>query len=154
MEMPFTLATERLMSGVTDQQIQKENRRHPRIEINRRVLIRLPNKSVVHMSAHNISAGGVQVRCDSLKAYLLHPSTDALDPSRLNEVEARLTLPVENGLQEISARCQLLYFTPLSNRLIAMGLEFIHIKGKGHSTLQRFVAIIFNRLPKKIPKGA
>ncbi len=113
---------------------------HPRFEINRRILLRHGNGWVTHAIAHTISAIGVQVHCNWMNAYLLHPQGTQIDKHNPVLVDSRLTLPIQGYLVEFGARCQITHFEPISPNAVAIALGFITFKTNGEKVLRSYFA--------------
>ena len=114
-------------TSVSNQQAEKrrrDNRRYPRAPLNRRVLLRCEDGRIVQANAHDISVGGMQLRCEPATAYSLNFGGDELNPTDGPEFDARLTLPVDDALLELNARCRMFYFIEDETDDIAVGLKF------------------------------
>ena len=112
---------------VTNQQTRKrrrDNRRHPRARLNRRVLLRGDDGRIVPANVHDISVGGMQLRCEPATAYSLNFGGDELNPKEGPEFDVRLTLPLDDALLELNVRCRMFYFIEDETDDIAVGLKF------------------------------
>jgi hypothetical protein len=115
-----------------------KRRLHPQIEINRRILLRHGDGRVTHAIAHSISVMGVEVHCDWMNAYLLHPQGAHLDKHEPNVVDCRLTLPIQGYLVEFGARCEVTDFEPMSPNAVAIALRFMTLNTNGERVLRSF----------------
>jgi hypothetical protein len=116
-----------------------ENRRYPRAHINRRALLRNAEGLIVPATATDISVGGVGLRCEPSKAYLLHFGGDSLSQRQAPLLQVKLTLPMDGGLAELDAQCRLYYFSPEGSSDVAVRLRFEKLDSDMHLFVKRFV---------------
>ncbi|MCI0401471.1 MAG: PilZ domain-containing protein [Gammaproteobacteria bacterium] len=117
-----------------------ERRKHPRIVINRRSTIRETKENIVqHAIAHDISQGGLQIRCDHATAYTLYPSEDQINRERAPELDVRLSLPLREGLVELGARCRAVHRSVIPEDGVAFGLQFMTFTDDSAGNLIKFM---------------
>ncbi len=119
--------------------IYEERRQYPRVVVDVPVAILTQNKTAIRTVAHDISPDAMQIRCDRVTAYSLHPSGKSLSHDNGPEVDVRLHLPLQNGPSILSARCQLFYIAVRPDGDIAFGLNFVKFEGNGSQILSQFV---------------
>ncbi len=117
----------------------EEKRLFPRINIDRRVLIRLLDGNIVYAIAHDISPDGLQIRCDRTTAHVLHPSGKSITDDNAPSVDIRLPLPLLEGLVALAARCTIRYFALISEEVVVFGLNFEKLTEEGSGFLDRFI---------------
>jgi hypothetical protein len=125
-----------------DPSTRSEKRRYPRFGFDRRTLLRLPDGNIIQATAHNISLNGIQIRCDSTRAYLLHSSERDTGRYNRQEIDVRIALPLSEGLVEFGANCQPVYQKVLEQKLSAFGLRFATFENNSVQILNRFVQIL------------
>ncbi|MCI0591723.1 MAG: PilZ domain-containing protein [Gammaproteobacteria bacterium] len=118
------------MSGTGYYQVQEEKRRYPRIVIDRLIEIEQADGSVVSALAHDISPDGLQIRCDRDTAKTLNPSETQIEGDKGPEFKVRLSLPLQEGLVELGARCKTLYRAVIPGAEgVAFGMQFKEFEG-------------------------
>lgn len=127
-------------AGSHDSEIYEERRRYPRFLINRRSTIRETSGNIFHHAiAHDISEDGLQIRCDHATAYTLYPSDDEISGDEAPEVDVRLSLPLREGLVELSAHCRTVHKSVIPEDGVAFGLRFIEFTGDTAGNLVKFI---------------
>jgi hypothetical protein len=114
-------------------------RRSPRPVINRRALIRPRSGQVLETRVHDISLGGIRLRCDLATAYALHFDGLAVDRRSSPRFDIRLALPLGDDLAEFSAAGRLSYMVPESRRELAVVLVFEDLDADARELLLGFV---------------
>lgn len=120
-------------------------RRSPRPIIDRRALVRPQSGHVIAARAHDISLGGVQLRCDEATAYTLHFNGKQVDRRCSPILELRLALPFERDLVEFGASCRLFYVVPSAEDEVAVGLGFEHLDADAFEVLDAFLNEVYTR---------
>ena len=120
-------------------------RRSPRPIIDRRALVRPQSGRVIAARAHDISLGGVQLRCDEATAYALHFNGKKVDRRHSPTFELRLSLPFDQTLIEFGASCRLFYVVPSDSRELAVGLGFEHLDPDAFEVLDSFLYDVYAR---------
>ena len=120
----------------------RNRRRSPRCVIDRRVLIRDQEGRIIQAFAHDLSGTGLQLRCDQATAYALRFYGEQFDESQARTYEIRLALPFAKELEELKAKCHLLYAnpeSPASPETIIVGLEFDTLSDEDAERLNTFL---------------
>ena len=127
----------RTIAGLSPYETYEEKRLFPRIDIDRRVLIRPLDGNIVYAIAHDISPDGLQIRCDRTTAHVLHPSGKSLRDAP--SVDIGLPLPLQEGLVALTARCTIRYFALISEEVVVFWLNFEKLTEEGSGFLDRFI---------------
>ncbi len=117
------------MSGTGYYKVQEEKRRYPRIVIDCLVEIEHADGKVVSALAHDISPDGLQIRCDRETAKTLCPTGKEIQGGKGPEFKIRLSLPLQEGLVELGARCKALYQAVVPGEGVAFGMQFKEFEG-------------------------
>jgi len=120
-------------------------RRSPRPVINRRALIRPRSGQVLETRVHDISLGGIRLRCDLATAYALHFNGGAVDRRSSPRFDIRLALPLGDELSEFSASGRLSYMLPENRRELAVVLVFEDLESDARELLLGFVRDCLHR---------
>ena len=126
---------------------QRENRLYPRAPLNRRVLLRGEDGRIVPAHGHDISVGGMQLRCEPATAYSLNFRGDAPNPEHGPQFDAKLTLPLDDSLLELNARCRLFYFIEDKSDDITIGLKFDGLPEETKTLLKDYLRSTLLELP-------
>ena len=106
-----------------------ENRRKtPRVEFRRPALVTTCERQVLKVSLRNISADGVQLRCDSETARAINPRATAIPADGGPELMMRFELSLDGKQHPFAAVGQVRYMTVLRPGEIAFGLSFKKIR--------------------------
>jgi len=96
---------------------------------------------------HNISIGGLQIRCSRLSAHILWPKMGLLNKKDAPQVEISLVIPLKGGgLLKIEAIYILKYIGAIKGmgmspeKNFAVGLQIISYKGKSMQALKKLLA--------------
>ena len=94
---------------------------------------------------HNISIGGLQIRCSRLSARILWPKMGLLNEKDAPQVEISLVIPLKGGgLLKIEAIYILIYIAAIKDmppeKNFAAGLQIISYKGKSMQALKKVLA--------------
>ena len=116
-----------------------DKRQYPRIVINTPIAIQQSDGNVINALAHDITLDGIQVQCDRATAHCLAPAGRYLTDEKAPEIDARLALPIEGALTEISARCRILYVADVPDERCAIGLRFAGTKNDSSRQLDQFM---------------
>ena len=117
-----------------------ENRRRvPRVAMRLPALITTKDAKVLNVTVRNISADGVQVRCDPETARAIHPKATAIPPQGGAKLLLRFQLPVRGKEHPFAARCHLRYMAALRKGEIAFGVKFDKIPLAGKAVLATYL---------------
>ncbi|HKK16438.1 MAG TPA: PilZ domain-containing protein, partial [Gammaproteobacteria bacterium] len=105
----------------------EERRKYPRVVMGKPVTVHY-NGDHIDAEIHDISADGIQVRCDRKSFQVIHPSGRFIRRENAPIVDISFRLAINGQLNDVKVRGLLYYFVVLSNagdRDIAFGLRFI-----------------------------
>lgn len=120
-------------------QVNEERRTRLRFIINRPVEVQLADGQVLQTVAHNISTGGVQLMCDRVSAFMLHPSGREIRSNEEEEVKISLGLPLARQIQLLEAQCRIGYIAVAPDVGVAIGLIFRQLLRNGEEVLNAFL---------------
>lgn len=128
-----------------------EQRQHPRVEIEIPVAFR--NAQGQHCAARlcNISAEGLQVRCNVATAQIIHPLGGRIGGDHQPILQATLAVPIGAGNETLSLGVRLQYLQVVDEdpRCI-LGFSFLDLRPKA----QRIVEAFFNARDARYPHVA
>ena len=98
-------------------QANSEAREYPRIALEIPVAFR--NGAGQHCAARlrNLSADGLQVRCNIATAFVIHPRGEKLQPDTQPLLHATAVLPLASGTETLSIGVRLARLSQLTNNL-------------------------------------
>lgn len=120
-------------------QSHEEQRKYPRIVVDRPVTLLLSNAKIVKALAYDISPDGMQIRCDQKAVALLKPKGQELKKGKVTELGISLVLPLDGKQEKVVVRCRLVYIVTLEEDKYAIGIHFTKISGESKKTLKRFI---------------
>ena len=118
--------------------IWARSREVPRIQIRRPVALVTEDGYVATAVTHDLSPGGMQIRCDRANAYALNPAGELLVQPGLPRIDAHFTLPLTAGLAKIDVECHMVHFNELRMEYF-VGFAFSHFKDYSFLKLDRFI---------------
>ena len=117
-----------------------ENRRRvPRVTLRLPALVTTRDSKVLNVMVRNISADGVQLRCDPPTARAIHPKATAIPVEGGAKILLRFQLPVRGKEHPFAAKAHLRYMTALSKDEIAFGIKFDKIPLAGKAVLATYL---------------
>lgn len=116
-----------------------ETRSYPRSEFHRRALARLADGKIVQVAAHDLSVGGMQVRCDQATALLLYPGQKDIHLHTAPTFEICVSLPFGNQLLAFDALCVAVYLRLVATQRAALGLHFAKLENHSSELLHTFL---------------
>jgi len=99
-------------------------RRVPRVDLEVPVLITTRDAQVLHATVRNISADGVQLRCDPDTARAIHPKATTIPPEGGAAIMLRFELLLKGKQRPFAARGRLRYMAARKPGVIAFGIKF------------------------------
>ena len=100
------------------------------------------NGNHIEAEIHDISADGIQVRCDRKSFQAIHPSGRFIRRENAPIVDISFRLAIKGRLNDVKVRGLLYYFVVLSNagdRDIAFGLRFISMDDITVANINAFI---------------
>lgn len=117
----------------------EERRRYPRVDLRVPVIISSHQHKVLRARTRNISAEGLQIRCDRETSRALHPSGTPIPPKAGPSVMLRLDLTLHGQVRRFVAEGRLVYIAVCRSDEIAFGLQFTQIALAHRATLAEFI---------------
>jgi hypothetical protein len=105
----------------------EERRRYPRIEMRSTVILTTEDHQVLKVRMRNLSAEGLQIRCDRTTASKLHPRGKQIVPGTGPRVMLRFDLPIKGTSYPFAGTARLCYVAARSIEEIAFGLQFTRL---------------------------
>ncbi len=119
--------------------LEQPRRQHIRIRANRPVSIRLPDGTFAEDIVHNVSLGGLQLRCPQSIAELFYPGSKAIDNDNRPRITLDLGFPFPEGTVEVSVQCRVYYKKALAEDRFALGVKFDKFEPSGRQHFERFL---------------
>ncbi len=116
-----------------------EQRQHPRVDLEIPVAFR--NAQGQHCAARlcNISADGLQVRCNVSTAQIVHPVGGRIGGDRLPILQATLAVPMGAGYETLSLGVRLQYLTIVDDEpRCVLGFSFLNLRPKARRIVESF----------------
>ncbi|MCC7122839.1 MAG: PilZ domain-containing protein [Gammaproteobacteria bacterium] len=116
-----------------------EQRQHPRVELEIPVAFR--NAHGQHCAARlcNLSADGLQVRCNVATAQIMHPLGGRIGGDSQPILQATLALPLGAGHETLSLGVRLQYLTVVDEEPRCMlGFSFLNLRPKARRIVEAF----------------
>jgi len=105
----------------------EEKRRYPRVDLRVPVMVTTAGHEVLEVRMRNLSAEGLQIRCDPETARKLHPKGTQIVAGTGEEVRVSFEIEVKGMPTPFAAAAQLRYITAKSPYEIAFGLKFLRL---------------------------
>jgi len=119
----------------------EEKRKYQRIVVNCPVRLLLSGDRIIEVLAHDISLGGMQIRCDGEALQILQSEGKKPGQRTDSDFEINFVLPLGDKRENIFLRCKLIYIAELEGDIYAIGLQFTNIEGDNRRTLKRFIKV-------------
>jgi hypothetical protein len=117
-----------------------ENRRAtPRVDTRFPVILTTADHQVLQAQVRNISADGLQLRCNPDTARAVHPKATAIPATGGPKLMLRFELPVRGRKHPFAAVGQLRYMTVSRPGEIAFGVAFTRIKLQAKAMLATYL---------------
>ena len=116
-----------------------EQRQHPRVDIEIPVAFR--NAQGQHCAARlcNMSADGLQVRCNVATAQIIHPVGGRIGGDNQPILQATLALPMGAGQETLSVGVRLQYLTVVDeDPRCVLGFSFLNLRPKARRIVETF----------------
>jgi hypothetical protein len=116
-----------------------EQRRYPRLALDIPVAFR--NASGQHCAAKlvNVGPGGIQIRCNTATAQILHPNGGKISPDNSSIVQIAIAIPLSTGAVTLSAGGSLTYLTTVpDDPRCVMGINFLDLRPKAQHIVDQF----------------
>lgn len=117
----------------------EERRRYPRVDLRAPVTISLRDKRELQGRTRNVSAGGMQLRCDRKTSSVLHPTGAHIKPGKGPSIMVRFELPLDGKQRSFAAVGRVVYFAACRPDEFAFGVKFTRITASGKALLARFI---------------
>ena len=119
--------------------LKQPRRQLIRIQVNHPVSIRLPDGTFAEDIVHNVSLGGLQLRCPRSIAELFYLDSTAIDEKNRPKFTLGITFPFPEGTPEVSVQCRLHYVRALEEDRFILGVRFDKLEASGHQHFERFI---------------
>lgn len=116
-----------------------EQRQHPRVDLEIPVAFR--NAQGQHCAARlcNISADGLQVRCNVSTAQIIHPVGGRIGGDNQPILQATLAVPMSAGQETLSLGVRLQYLTIVdTDPRCVLGFSFLNLRPKARRIVETF----------------
>jgi len=116
-----------------------EQRQHPRVELEIPVAFR--NAQGQHCAARlcNLSAEGLQVRCNVSTAQIIHPLGGRIDGDKQPILQATLAVPMGAGCETLSLGVRLQYLKVVDeDPRCVLGFSFLNLRPKARRIVEAF----------------
>lgn len=116
-----------------------EQRRYPRLALNIPVAFR--NAAGQHCAAKlvNVAPDGIQIRCNTATAQILHPNGGKISPDNASIVQIAVALPLSSGTATLSACGRLTYLTTVpDDPRCVMGINFLDLRPTAQHIIDQF----------------
>ncbi len=117
----------------------EERRAYPRIDLAVPVVISTRGGEVLRGRSRNVSAEGMQLRCDRSTAKQIHPEGTQIKPGAGPTLAFRFELAIEGEARRFTALGRLTYLSPCPKEQIAFGVQFIRIGASDKAVLAEFI---------------
>jgi len=117
----------------------EERRCYPRIALRVPVIITTEEHEVVQARLRNLSAEGIQIRCNPETARKLHPRRIQIVRGSGPLVMLRMDLPIAGASRPFAGGARLCYIAAKSREEIAFGLEFTRLGLAAKRVLADFI---------------
>jgi len=117
----------------------EQRRSYPRVDLRVPVLITTESRQVLRARTRNLSADGLQLRCDRPTAKALHPKGTQILPGAGPSVLLRLELPFEGKTRPFVAAGKLTYISASRRDEIAFGVQFAPLQPRDKALLEAFL---------------
>lgn len=117
----------------------EEKRRYPRIDVRSPVIVTTGDHQVLKARLRNVSAEGLQIRCDPGTARALHPRGTQIVPGTGPKVMVRFELDVRGTMAPIAGHAQVCYIAAKNAEEIAFGLRFLRLGAAAKKALAAYI---------------
>ena len=105
----------------------EDKRRYPRVDVRVPVVVTTAGKAVLEVGMRNLSAEGMQIRCDPPTARRLHPTGTQIVGDTGDEVTVSFEIEIKGKPTPFTLAAQLRYITAKNSHEIAFGLKFMRL---------------------------
>lgn len=113
----------------------EEKRKYPRIILDCKGRLLVPGDQTIEVLIHDISPGGVQIRCDKQSAQILKTENDRAT----FDFEMTFILSLYEEKMNITLRCRLVYMVNMDESLNVAGMQFTNMDRSNRKSLKRFI---------------
>ena len=117
----------------------RRRRSYPRIRLNRPASVRFSGDHVAEDVVYDVSAGGLQIRCDREVALMVHPSQTVIKENHWPPTRIGVQFPYPEGIPEITVDGSLRYLRVISKDEFAFGVMFEDFLNDGRQAFERFI---------------
>ena len=117
----------------------EDRRRYPRIDMRSPVILTTEDHQVLSVRMRNLSAEGLQIRCDRETASKLHLRRNQLVPGTGPKVMLRFELTIKGAPLPFAGAARLCYVAARSNDEIAFGLQFTRLGLEAKKLLASYI---------------
>ena len=117
----------------------EEKRSYPRIDLRVPVMISTADGGILKGRTRNLSAEGLQLRCDGTTAKILYPPGTQIPQGEGPAIIIRLRLPLGGEKRSFVAGARLAYIAACRPGEIAFGVRFTQIQPHDKSLLAEFI---------------
>jgi c-di-GMP-binding flagellar brake protein YcgR len=117
----------------------EEQRKHPRFIVDYPISFLLSNDEIVAATVHDISSGGIQIRCDRITAHKVQHEYESKKEKTSTKFGVNIILPLEYRQEKVEAVCNLVYILRREEDVYAIGMEFIEMAENNRTTLEKFI---------------
>ncbi len=117
----------------------ENRRRYPRVDLRLPAIVTTQDHRALHVRVRDLSAEGVQIRCDPETARAIHPRQTPIQPGEGPDVMLRVELPVDGQPRMLAAEARICYMAVRSPDQIAFGLNFTDVRLEAKKVLAAFI---------------
>ena len=117
----------------------EERRRYPRVDLRTPVTISTRDGRELQGRTRNLSAGGLQLRCDRETSSILHPTGTHIKPRQGPSIMVRFDIPLKGKQRSFAAVGRLVYIAACRPNEFAFGVKFTRITTHGKALLAQFI---------------
>jgi hypothetical protein len=121
------------------ERVLEKNRRYPRIVVNRPAEMVGAKGEVMRVTAYDISADGVQIRCDPAVAEKVEVARPGKKGGEGSRVHLRLSVPLNGERADIKMLGKLVWKRKMDAQHFAIGMQITDIIGGSLARLERFI---------------
>ena len=119
--------------------VHDDRRRMPRIVLRCPARATTGSGSVVDVTIRDLSADGLQLRCDRATAQAIHPSGRAIkNGEKAPYVEVDFEVPIRAGAEPVRVLARLVFFSLIAQDVIAIGVKFKSMSKPHERHLRQF----------------
>ena len=114
-----------------------EKRKYPRVNVNCPIALLLSNDEIVKATIHDISTGGIQIRCDKNTAHKVQHEYECIKETTSTRFNVTFISPRKNRQEKVKTACRLVYILRQDEDVYAIGMEFVDLEENNRVRLEK-----------------